>query len=71
MHTRLSLLVLISKELRNELEVQQIFFACLFRLTKICLYHVFDKSEVNQGTCLHHLVVSLHLKYLSYFTQTI
>jgi hypothetical protein len=44
MHTRFLLLVLISKELRNELEVQQIFFACLFRLMKICLYHAFDKS---------------------------
>jgi hypothetical protein len=28
----------------NKLEVQQIFFACLFRLTKVYLYHAFDKS---------------------------
>jgi len=44
MHTRFLLLVLISKELRNELEVQQIFFACLFWSMKVYLYHEFDKS---------------------------
>jgi hypothetical protein len=54
-HTRFMLLVLISKELRNEPEVEQTCFACLFRLMKICcLYHAFDKSMrlIKEHVCI-------------------